>query len=761
MISEQNVDSSDGSQGSDRGTAAPVWHVPIDSRAYFTGRNDLLNLLYQEATSSGRAILTHGLTGQGGVGKSRLAAEYAHRHRKDYDLIWWVRSSAQSAMNEDLARLGEELGVWAPSSSRWREAGAKVREWLEATDSKWLLVFDDVEEPEALQRALPSKGRGHVLITARNPSKVPANVRPVSVDVLPVESAVHFLLTRTGATDDDGAEKVARELGGLALALEQASAYIAATGVGFGEYLRRIGRYRRRSKGNNFRLGRLRKPSAEDRVMDVLEASCMLSMDTVTEAEPWSRSILEYLSFLDSSPIELRLLRELEPSLKISVRPLRTLSRYALIEFAADESAVIHPSVQQIMRSRMDAVRQNVVRQRLIQWLEVAFPEQADDRRSWRICGALAPHVASVLDNTARYEELSAQLLLHRLGKYLYSRGDSRSSLLYLQRAASAILRSATSPADVSDVILNDLAVVWADEGDWARAVEVGVEIFQRRLARVPEAAVDGPLVAFASNVAAALADSGRLIDADEIYRWLHSNSIKVAPSMELELFSALVAARHNWASVRGELGDVAAAESGYREVLNDKIIEYGSAHPETVVSLLGLAQILRKRGDFQGALALAENAFNCAERVLGEYHPLTLSALDLLAALSDDNDELPASFVFAERAYGRRRDAVGVDHPSTIEALYNLASITRRSGDPRHATELFERLVRVLEETLGPKHPKTVGVVRELTLLRDKSGSLVSRTRSFVDDMRSHVDDETSSVTRRRLFLQQVEVLD
>ena len=35
-------------------------------------------------------VLPHALHGVGGVGKFEVATEYVHRHRRDFDLIWWI-----------------------------------------------------------------------------------------------------------------------------------------------------------------------------------------------------------------------------------------------------------------------------------------------------------------------------------------------------------------------------------------------------------------------------------------------------------------------------------------------------------------------------------------------------------------------------------------------------------------------------------------------------------------------------------------------
>ena len=74
-----------------------------------------------------------------------------------------------------------------------------------------------------------------MLITSQSPHWPPGQA--LEVPVLDTEVAAGFLVNRTGDPDRQAAAELAGELGGLPLALEQAAAYIQATGTTLAGYL--------------------------------------------------------------------------------------------------------------------------------------------------------------------------------------------------------------------------------------------------------------------------------------------------------------------------------------------------------------------------------------------------------------------------------------------------------------------------------------------------------------------------------------------
>jgi len=175
------------------------------------------------------------LCGLGGAGKTSVAVEYAHRQLAGCMAVWQLPAEEPAALAAGFGDLAAQLGAGD------RPAGgnpvALVHAVLARRDD-WLLVFDNVPGPAAIKGLVPPAGGGRVLITSQY-AYWPGG-QALDVPVLDTATAAAFLLARTatvGAAEERAAAELAVELGGLPLALEQAAAYMQASGRGIGEYL--------------------------------------------------------------------------------------------------------------------------------------------------------------------------------------------------------------------------------------------------------------------------------------------------------------------------------------------------------------------------------------------------------------------------------------------------------------------------------------------------------------------------------------------
>ncbi|MEM7456888.1 MAG: NB-ARC domain-containing protein, partial [Planctomycetota bacterium] len=205
-------------------------------------RDSLLNQSGQAATAIVASQTIHGL---GGIGKTRLAVEYAWQYREDYKALLFVIGDTPEALRRNFADLCGPLVLNLPEKDTPEEEvryTAAIR-WLQK-NTGWFLILDNLDNEDSVKKAeevLGQLGHGHAILTSRI-GDWSANVEALKLDVLAEEDAVDFLLNRTDArrrkTDDDPqlAAGIAEDLGHLALALEQAGAYISKRRMTFDQY---------------------------------------------------------------------------------------------------------------------------------------------------------------------------------------------------------------------------------------------------------------------------------------------------------------------------------------------------------------------------------------------------------------------------------------------------------------------------------------------------------------------------------------------
>src|SRR5262245_25693319 len=186
--------------------------------ASFTGRADELDrldaiLMREKPAAVTQEVGRAAVQGMGGVGKTSLAIEYAHRYRNLYAGVCWCPAETRSGLLSALAQFAVTLGAASAGEADIEKSAKAALVRLAEQRATWLLVYDNVTSPDDIADLLPSAG-ARVLITSRF-SDWGGLADEVPLDVLPPEEAIEFLQVRTGHSDPSGAKTLAEALGHL------------------------------------------------------------------------------------------------------------------------------------------------------------------------------------------------------------------------------------------------------------------------------------------------------------------------------------------------------------------------------------------------------------------------------------------------------------------------------------------------------------------------------------------------------------------
>lgn len=730
---------------------------------WFTGRSPILDRL-RERLVSGRSgeRLPQVLHGLGGVGKSQLAREYAHRFKADYDLVWWVDAEQPDHLVlPKLAALAQELGL--PVGDDVSEAAEAAMTALRHGDPcrRWLLIFDNVPDldkalrlfPE-LAAPLPNHVYGHILVTTRaRPGST--LVQSLEMEVFTREESVEHLCRRVPGLREADADLVADALGDLPLAVEVAAAWLEATATPVHEYIEQLREQSTRVLSVQEAVDAAEYPSS-------VGVTWNISITRLREESPAAARLLELCAFFSAEPISMSLISSdamIEALLPYDGdlrarymlgRVTQALNRFALAKVdSADNSIQVHRLVQAAVRDSLDDRRYIETMHEVHRILAAARPSEGavDDPAQWPGLEVIWPHLTPSKIRECTNEE-PRQLMVDRV-RYLGKRGE-----LHAARTLATQLHELWTNefGDRDDEqILNlrfQLANVLRAQGDYQAAVAMDESTRDGRRRLFSE---DHPSILIASgSVAADYRALGRFKEAleldtrihqgfAEIFGADHPQTLSAANNLAIDLRlagdseaarrldedtvrrrTALLGPTHPYTlATKGlhardlrDLGDYRTSAELLREVREGFEQVFNPGVPEVLQADKSLAVSLRKAGRTAEALRITEETWKTYARYHDRYGstiPEVLACGLNLAAdyFVTDPDDGPARAVRqVEEVLDGYRDSFGAAHPFTMYCFNNLAMYHRVLGDAEKAEALSRHARDGLEATLGDDHP-------------------------------------------------------
>jgi tetratricopeptide (TPR) repeat protein len=562
-------------------------NIPYDRNPLFTGREDVLERLYDALKAGKKAALS----GLGGIGKTQTAVEYAYRYRDDYNDVLWVKAESLESINSDFVTIAHLLNLPEKQEQEQYLIVEAVKRWFK-DNIGWLLILDNADDLEMVRAFLPTDGKGHILLTTRAQATRRIAQR-IEIDEMDQEEGALFLLRRAtildpgapletaSTTDRATAREISQAMDGLPLALDQAGAYIEETQWSLTEYLHL---FQIRKEELLQRRGKLTTDHP-----DSVGTTWSLAFEKVQQANPAAADLLRLCTFLDPDMIQEEIITKGASELGSVLQPVAadpiklndaigTLLSYSLVRRNPDHTLSIHRLVQLAFMHSMNKNAQRRWAERAVRAVNQAFP--VVDYENWLRCQEYIPQVLACNALIEQWDMAfpEAAQLLNNAGYYLRESAqyEQAEPLLLRALAISERVLGAEDPLTASS--LNGLATLYQYQGKYEQAEP----LFQRALSiRESVMGPENPDTASSLNNLA------------ELYR---------------------------------EQGKYEQAEPLYQRALTIDEKGYGPDHPNVATDLNNLALLYDNQGKYEQAEPLYQRALAICERALGPNHPTTVT---------------------------------------------------------------------------------------------------------------------------------------
>jgi tetratricopeptide (TPR) repeat protein len=690
---------------------APTRHnLPFPRNPDFVGRQKELKQIHQLLGAHDKEDRAVALTGLGGVGKSQIALEYAHRHLDEFTRVVWIDAATQD-LGAQVAAAAAVLALELPEATPVEKQFELLRLAIEECRSI-LLLLDGCESVDLLRRFVPRSGGCRVLLTTRRRDL--AGVSYVFITPPDEKVALRLLCGRKSKSAPEPAltAELCVELGNLPLALKVAGRILGRGFRTVGDLLtdlRTMGPVKFFEEtadddcdGRSGSLGKLFETSIQvlntDAPVDALARHLFLVAGWFGPApipHPLLSSIASrYCGTAGGSQGGHSVARAAERLLDlglVSSPSQRALSYHALVSAFAR-----HVSGEAGRRESLEALKGYLA----------AIPE---DARGFEALRGLRPHLQHAI--SALHDLSVSDLLiglrfvqyLRLIGEYDQAGEIATNALARLQGEDGAELRLLTQ---------YELGQVRIEQGRFDEALTTLRTSLQAVAALCGE---DDP------NAASVLLAIGQALLRKGLYdealkAVTRAHEIQQKAGAEDELLGAAI--QLALAQILNRREEYAQARQHAEQVMR----AYRGRGLESVQAILVaervLAQALMGESHHDEALEILFPAHARSQGLFGDEDPGTASLQQTIGKTlyrrraPGDLEKARACQAEALRVFEK---AAGPSAPNTALVMADLGKTLDALGDSHAGIERLRRALEIQKATLGPEHPDTLRTARSL----------------------------------------------
>lgn len=647
--------------------------VPFGRNHSFVGRESILDDIASRVPPDldNDNCQRTAIEGLGGVGKTQVALEAIYQVHETHDCsIFWVPTINATSFENAYREIGRQLGIPGLDNDQADVKNLVKLALSNETAGPWLLVIDNADDKEllfgddGLCEYLPFSRKGSMLFTTRNHEVTTdlcismTNIfKMAEMNSSEATQLLHNNLRESQTRDLQSPESLLACLAHLPLAIKQASAYMAKTGMSTAKYLDYF------QSGDKTRSQLLSRDFEDSNryktIRNPIATTWIISFDHILRDAPLAAKYLKFICFLAEKNIPVSLLPQGEDELAAE-EAIGTLKSYAFITEREDSSSFdIHRLVRLAMRNWLEEEGEwtqcfTIV----IQQLAKVYPiPQHENKEVWT---EYLPHAQASIEGRGECEDEKALCRLLALVGHCYS----------------------------------DLGKLQATMEMRQQTLELSTRVF-------------GPehpnTLGSMHNFANAFQADGKYIAAESMHRQtLELRKIILGPE-----HSDTINSMQGLAAQLGSQGMYNAAESMYRQILELRRRILGSEHPDTFASMCGVAIALCDQGMYNAAESTYRQILELGGRILGPEHPTILSGMYGLAmSLGNQGKHSTAEQIF-QQTLDLQTVVLGPEHPDTLDTMHNLA-LSLKSQGKRDAADKVRRGEPELTERMLAEHSNT-----------------------------------------------------